>query len=843
MQTQLQRSKHDPSETRCKLTLLILFLLGAALILGGFWGIRQYQQSGFDQEVGYRYIQKLSGEVESLYTQSIQPVMAKLTDAEREALTLEAAALLKENWTAAVKADQSARADEMLSGLTGDKLQQKTMELLSITYSLNGPKVASAEKKLLAKWTDAERSQNREALLRAVLDESAPLPQAVASAVGELTGSERAAALMQLFLVSANAENEPLPTDHVNGLKKAARNAEARISAYEMTADGSVTLLSQVLISHSRTAILLGILLALDIALLFLMLYKDHSWHLDFKWAIILIIVDFMLVFQVLPMVYLIIKAFFPEGSFTFDVFQRLYTYQMNLGALKNTLIAATVTMVLGTLIAFPLAWLVGRTNLFGKKFFRSLFVLTYMVPPYVGAMAWLRLLNPNVGTMNQFFRMIFGLGDTPGPLNIYTLGGLIWVLTTFYYPYAFITISRAMEKMDPSLEEASRISGASPLLTVFRVTLPMMTPSLIAGALLVFVAAMSCYGIPSIIGAPGKVHTVTTRIIEYNGLGAQGISDATGLAVFLMALAILILYLSDFVVARKQYITVSGKSTRPNIVGSGQVARPADGAGEPVRHHRGADSLCHHPDHLLQDRRGQVPLRLGELHPDPVADHLLPLGDHELPEEQPDLRRGHRNGGHRGGLHHVLPAATDKDPRPKAAGLSHHPRLGHSLRGHRAGPYHDHEGRLRREHLQHGLHHDRRLSHQIPDDGYAYRGQRHESDSRLAGRVQPDLRRKLDAHHAQDHRPPDLPLHRRGLVPDLHSQLLRAEHDDAALLQLHQDHRLPAVRVLDLYQPASELRHGLRHPDDRCRPELPAQQAHQGRILDLICVSRSIPS
>ena len=575
MQTQLQRSKHDPSETRCKLTLLILFLLGAALILGGFWGIRQYQQSGFDQEVGYRYIQKLSGEVESLYTQSIQPVMARLTDAERESLTLEAAALLKENWTAAVKADQSARTDEMLAGLEGDKLQQKTMELLSITYSLNGPKVASAEKKLLAQWTDAERDQNREALLRAVLDENAPVPQAAASAVGELTGSERAAALMQLFLVSANAQNEPLPTDHVNGLKKAARNAEVRISAYEMTADGSVSLLSQLLISHSRTAILLGILLALDIALLFLMLYKDHSWHLDFKWAIILLIVDFMLVFQVLPMVYLIIKAFFPEGSFTFDVFQRLYTYQMNLGALKNTLIAATVTMVLGTLIAFPLAWLVGRTNLFGKKFFRSLFVLTYMVPPYVGAMAWLRLLNPNVGTMNQFFRMIFGLGDTPGPLNIYTLGGLIWVLTTFYYPYAFITISRAMEKMDPSLEEASRISGASPLLTVFRVTLPMMTPSLIAGALLVFVAAMSCYGIPSIIGAPGKVHTVTTRIIEYNGLGAQGISDATGLAVFLMALAILILYLSDFVVARKQYITVSGKSTRPNIVDLGKWRVP----------------------------------------------------------------------------------------------------------------------------------------------------------------------------------------------------------------------------------------------------------------------------
>ena len=147
----------------------------------------------------------------------------------------------------------------------------------------------------------------------------------------------------------------------------------------------------------------------------------------------------------------------------------------------------------------------------------------------------------------------------------------MIWVLTTFYYPYAFITISRAMEKMDPSLEEAARISGASPLKTVATITLPMMTPSLIAGALLVFVCAASCYGIPSIVGKPGKVNTVTTRIVEYMGLGQDGINDATGLAVFLMIMAIIILYISDVVVARKQYITVSGKSTRPNIVDLGR--------------------------------------------------------------------------------------------------------------------------------------------------------------------------------------------------------------------------------------------------------------------------------
>ena len=78
----------------------------------------------------------------------------------------------------------------------------------------------------------------------------------------------------------------------------------------------------------------------------------------------------------------MLIRAFFPEGTFSLSTMQRLYTYSMNLEALKNTLIAAFATMILGTAIAFPLAWLVGRTNLYGKKFFRSLFILTYMVPP-----------------------------------------------------------------------------------------------------------------------------------------------------------------------------------------------------------------------------------------------------------------------------------------------------------------------------------------------------------------------------------------------------------------------------------------------------------------------------
>ena len=298
------------------------------------------------------------------------------------------------------------------------------------------------------------------------------------------------------------------------------------------------------------------------------------KFYFDVKWIIISAIILFLVVFEVFPLLYLVYRAFFPEGSFSLEAFARVYTYKLNWTALSNTIITASASMILGVIIAFPMAWLIGRTNLYFKKFFRTLFVMTYMVPPYVGAMAWLRLLNPTVGILNQWLAKIFNLSEMP--FNIYSVGGLIWVLTTFYYPYAFITISRAMEKMDPSLEEASKISGASPLKTVATITMPMMMPSIVAAALLVFVSAASCYGIPSIIGAPGNVDTVTTRIIDFVYLGSsEGLSDATTLAVFLMLVANIILYLSTFVVGRKQYITVSGKSTRPNIVDLGKWRIP----------------------------------------------------------------------------------------------------------------------------------------------------------------------------------------------------------------------------------------------------------------------------
>ena len=298
------------------------------------------------------------------------------------------------------------------------------------------------------------------------------------------------------------------------------------------------------------------------------------KYNIDIKWIVILVVVAFLVIFEVIPLSYLLIRSLFPKGSFSLDSFKRVYTYDLNWTALINTIVISGLTTLFGVILAFPLAFLVGRTDMYGKKFFRTLFVTTYMVPPYVGAMAWLRLLNPNAGVLNKFLMQIFNLPKAP--FNIYTVGGIVWVLTCFYYPYAFITISRAMEKMDPSLEEASKISGASPIKTLMTITIPMMTPSIIAAGLLVFVASASAFGIPSIIGAPGQIYTVTTRIIDFVHIGSEeGLNDAMVLAVFLMAIANIVLYVTTFVIGKRQYITMSGKSTRPNIVELGKWRLP----------------------------------------------------------------------------------------------------------------------------------------------------------------------------------------------------------------------------------------------------------------------------
>ncbi|HAY61776.1 MAG TPA: iron ABC transporter permease [Acidaminococcaceae bacterium] len=297
---------------------------------------------------------------------------------------------------------------------------------------------------------------------------------------------------------------------------------------------------------------------------------KKSLPRLDSKFIIIAISVLLLMYFIVFPLLVLIYDSFFVDGVFDISNYREVYGKAVNWKSLTNTVQLAFIVMIASVIVTFPMAWLVGRTDLPFKKTFRTILVASYMIPPYVGAIAWVQLLNPSVGYLNNIFKAVFGLSQAP--FNIYTMGGLAWVLTLFYSPFAFITISRAMEKMDPTLEEAARISGASPLRTLKDVTLPLMMPSIVAGGLLVFIAAASCFGIPAIVGMPGNIEVMTTRIVTFVYQGdSAGIRNATALAVSMMVIANGLLFFMSYLLSHKDYTTISGKSTRPNIVELGR--------------------------------------------------------------------------------------------------------------------------------------------------------------------------------------------------------------------------------------------------------------------------------
>ena len=292
--------------------------------------------------------------------------------------------------------------------------------------------------------------------------------------------------------------------------------------------------------------------------------------RLDSKFMVIALSVLILLYFIVLPLAVLIIDSVVVDGHLDVSSYLTVYGQAVNMRALTNTAKISILVMILSVLITFPLAWLIGRTDLPGRKKFRTILVASYMIPPYVGAIAWTQLLNPDVGYLNALLKTIFSLSKAP--FNIYTEGGLIWVLTLFYSPFAFITISRAMEKMDPTLEEASRVSGASPLRVLWDVTLPLMAPSILAGGLLVFIGAGSAFGIPAIVGMPGNIEVLTTRIVSFVYMGNDsGIRNATTLAVSLMILANGLLFFMTWFMGRKDYTTLGGKSTRPALVELGK--------------------------------------------------------------------------------------------------------------------------------------------------------------------------------------------------------------------------------------------------------------------------------
>src|SRR5205807_4598204 len=134
-------------------------------------------------------------------------------------------------------------------------------------------------------------------------------------------------------------------------------------------------------------------------------------------------------------------------------------------------------------LIAAPIGWLVARTDMPLRRTVRALVTASFVTPPFLGAIAWELLAAPNSGLINKAWRSLTGAEMGDYLLNIYTLPGLIFVISCYTYPYVFVLIANALDRIPGDLEDASSILGGSTWTTARRVTIPLAMPALLAGA------------------------------------------------------------------------------------------------------------------------------------------------------------------------------------------------------------------------------------------------------------------------------------------------------------------------------------------------------------------------
>ncbi|MEA2989470.1 MAG: iron(III) transport system permease protein [Alphaproteobacteria bacterium] len=239
------------------------------------------------------------------------------------------------------------------------------------------------------------------------------------------------------------------------------------------------------------------------------------------------------------------------------------------------TLAFALGSALLAILLGFTAAWLLARTNVpFRQTVFVGAF-LSLAAPLIVKGIGWILLLGPNNGLINVWLRSWFGL--TGVPIELFGLGGMIFIEGLLWTPVALLLALPPLTAMDPALEEAASMSGASRWQILKRVTLPLARPAILAVLLLSFIRALEAFEVPLLIGIPGGVITVTTALYQSIHSGfVPRYGEASAYAVLLMAAVALPLAL--YYRATKEsakFATITGKGFRPSRIDLGKWKYP----------------------------------------------------------------------------------------------------------------------------------------------------------------------------------------------------------------------------------------------------------------------------
>ncbi len=296
--------------------------------------------------------------------------------------------------------------------------------------------------------------------------------------------------------------------------------------------------------------------------------------------ALLIVIVGFL---TVCPVAMLILGSFSKGlgafGTFTLEKYIKAYTDPALLEIVVNTAVFITGSALVATGLALFLAYLNTRTNIPFKFLFRIISIIPMMVPHILFSVSWVLLLNPSNGLINLALRQIFGMDGSP--FNIYTMGGMILVEGLLDLPIAYLILAPAMGAFDVSLEESSRVCGASNMGTLFRITLPVLRPAILASLILVMVRSLASFAVPSVIGMPGRIHVLATHIYRIIATGFApdyGVAAAVGMSALATSIALIYVY-RHLTAESERFVTISSRGYRPTIIDLKGAKYPLFGA------------------------------------------------------------------------------------------------------------------------------------------------------------------------------------------------------------------------------------------------------------------------
>lgn len=295
-------------------------------------------------------------------------------------------------------------------------------------------------------------------------------------------------------------------------------------------------------------------------------LRRDTSRGLRLEHVVMAIAVLCLIVLVVLPICFLIAGSLKSSGGLTLGFFRSAFADRLYLDALRNSLVLGSLTGIFSIVIGLPLAWAVTRTNVAGKPLIKATATLSYLSPPFLIAIAFVNLFSPNSGIVNVLLRE-FDLGWLT--FNIFSMQGLVLVTVLHTFPFVYLLAASALASVDASYEEAAQILGSGKWRTALSITLPLVMPAILSGLLIAFVNSIALFGSQAILGLPGRIFTLPTRIYSLFDYPPQyGIASALSLVFIVITVAAL--FLQRSYLAKRSFVTLAGKGSRPQLIDLG---------------------------------------------------------------------------------------------------------------------------------------------------------------------------------------------------------------------------------------------------------------------------------